>query len=131
MVIDTSAILAILLDEQKAPSLARAVVEDKNRLIGVFNVLEAETIIDAKKGAAGRKLLESLLRRIHAQILPLNHSQRNLAREAMRLYGNKQTGPGLDIGQCCAYALSKFTDEPLLFTSDAFLRTDVRAALPE
>ncbi len=78
MVLDTSAILSILLDEQKAPSLARAVVEDKNRLICVFNVLEAETIIDAKKGPDGRKLLESLLRRIHAQILPLNHSQRNL-----------------------------------------------------
>ncbi len=129
MVLDTSAIIAILLGEPSLRDFAKAIVEDQKRLVSVFSVLEADIIMDAKKGDPGRRELDLLLRRIQARIMPLNNEQLALAREAMRIYGKGAHRASLTIGNCCAYALSKFTGEHLLFTGENFSRTDIRAVI--
>ena len=129
MVIDTSALLAILLQEQDARSFAEAIERDPVRLISAGTILEASIVLLARHGEAGVRDLDLLLHRIDARIEPATAEQMEFGREAFARYGKGRHPAGLNYGDCFSYALSAATGEPLLFKGDDFGRTDLRAAL--
>lgn len=126
MVVDTSAVIAILLGEPETESFVRALANDPKKMISAFNALESAIVIEAKKGAAGGRELDLLFHRARIEIIPLNNDQVELALSAWRKYGKGNHPAGLNIGDCCAYALAKYSGEPLLFKGNDFNKTDVR-----
>jgi len=131
MVIDTSALIAILLGEPEAGTLASAISKDARRLISAFTALETGIVIEAKKGEAGGRELDLLLHRARIEIVAMNSEQFEIARLAWRTYGKGRHPAGLNIGDCCSYALAKYSGEPLLFKGDDFLKTDLQSVLLE
>jgi len=129
MVIDTSALIAILLNEAEAEAFAKAIASDPKRLISAFNLLETAIVIEAKKGEAGGIELDLLLHRARIETVAISAEQVELARTAWRLYGKGNHSAGLNIGDCCAYALAKYSGEPLLFKGGDFALTDIPSAL--
>jgi ribonuclease VapC len=125
MVIDSSALVAFLLREADAERFARAIAADSRRLISVFNWLETAIVIEAKKGEAGARELDLLLHRAQIEIVAMNPDQSEIARTAWRVYGKGNHPAGLNIGDCCAYALAKYSGEPLLFKGEDFSQTDI------
>ena len=130
MVIDTSALIAILLNETETEAFAKAIAADPKRLISAINLLEAAIVIETKKGEAGGIELDLLLHRARMEIVAISAEQVELARTAWRLYGKGNHPAGLNIGDCCAYALAKYSGEPLLFKGGDFALTDIPSALP-
>ena len=128
MVLDTSALMAILLGEPGAKALSEAIARDPKRLVSAFSTLETAIVIEAKRGEAGSRELDLLIHKAKIEIVPLNAEQSELARKAWRLYGKGHHPAGLNIGDCCSYALSKYSGEALLFKGDDFTRTDVTPA---
>ncbi len=125
MVIDTSALIAILLGEPDAEAFAVAIANDSKRLISAFSAVEVSIVIEAKKGDAGGRELDLLLHRSQIEIVAMDSEQAELARIAWRNFGKGRHPAGLNIGDCCSYALSKFSGEPLLFKGDDFSKTDL------
>jgi ribonuclease VapC len=128
MVIDTSALVSILLGEPDAERFALAIAGDPKRLVSAFTALEAGIVIEAKKGESGGRELDLLLHRAGIEIVPVTAEQFEIARSAWRNYGKGRHPAGLNIGDCCSYALAKCAGEPLLFKGDDFSRTDIRIA---
>ena len=126
MVIDTSALVAILLGEPEAEAFATAIARDPKRLVSAFSVLEISIVIEAKKGDAGGRELDMLLHRSRIESIAMDAEQAELARIAWRTYGKGRHPAGLNIGDCCSYALSKLSGEPLLFKGDDFSTTDLK-----
>jgi ribonuclease VapC len=129
MVIDTSALIAILFGEPEALSFCRAIADDSRKLISAFNALETGIVVEARKGEAGGRELDLLLHRAQIELVTMNADQAELARTAWRKFGNGNRPAGLNIGDCCAYALAKYSGEPLLFKGNDFAQTDIRAAI--
>jgi len=127
VVIDSSALIAILLGEPEAEALARAIARDPVRLISTFSALETGIVIEVRKGEAGGREFDLLLHRARIEIVPMNVEQYEIAREAWRIYGKGRHPAGLNIGDCCSYALAKYSGEPLLFKGEDFSKTDVLA----
>jgi ribonuclease VapC len=128
MVIDTSALLAILLGEADADQMVDAIERDQRRLLSAVQLLEAAVVIEAKKGAAGGRELDLLLHRAQVQIVNFTAELAERAREAWRRWGKGRHPAGLNFCDCCAYALAQQIGEPLLFKGKDFRRTDVRIA---
>ncbi|MFP4268520.1 MAG: type II toxin-antitoxin system VapC family toxin [Spirochaetaceae bacterium] len=126
MVIDTSALLAVLFQEGEADAIARLLASDERKIMTPFNALEADIVVEARKGPAGQRELELLLHASGIEILPFTGDMRILAAEAWRCYGKGRHAAGLNIGDCCAYAVSSFFSEPLLFKGEDFSKTDVK-----
>jgi ribonuclease VapC len=129
MIIDTSALIAILLNEAEAEPFAKAMAADPKRLVSSFSLLEAAIVIEAKKGEAGGVELDLLVHRARIEIVAMSTEQVELARAAWRRYGKGNHPAGLNIGDCCAYALAKYSGEPLLFKGRDFELTDITSAL--
>lgn len=127
MVIDTSALIAILLGESHTEALARAIADDPRRLVSTVSGLEAYIVITAKKGEAGSRELDLLLHRAQMELVALNAAQLELARKGWLAYGKGRHPAGLNIGDCCSYALARQAAEPLLFVGDDLAQTDVQA----
>lgn len=127
MVIDSSAVLAILLQEPEAESFARAISADPVRLISAISFLEAAIVIEARKGPAGGRELDLLLHRGKIEIVSFTPEHAEIARAAWLSFGKGRHAAGLNMGDCCSYALSRISGEPLLFKGADFLRTDVQA----
>jgi ribonuclease VapC len=129
MVIDTSALIAILLNEAETEAFAKALAVDPKRLISAFNLLEAAIVIEAQKGEAGGIELDLLLHRARIETVAMNVEQVEMARAAWRAYGKGNHPAGLNIGDCCAHALAKYSGEPLLFKGAYLALTDIPSAL--
>lgn len=129
MVIDTSALIAILFGESEARIFIRAIADDTRKLISAFNALETGIVVEARKGEAGGREFDLLLHRAQIEIVAMNADQAEFARTAWRKYGKGNHQAGLNIGDCCAYALSKFSGEPLLFKGNDFSQTDISPAI--
>ncbi len=125
MTIDSSAIIALLLAEEGAEHIAQAIAHDPRRLICSFSLLEMAIVIEAKKGEGGGRELDLLIHQIQADVIPLDGSQVESARDAWRKYGKGRQTAGLNIGDCCSYALAKVSGEPLLFVGKDFSDTDI------
>jgi ribonuclease VapC len=128
MVIDTSALLAILFEEPESDAIARAITSDPHRLASAFTVVETGIVVEARKGEAGGRELDLLLHRIGLEPVPFTSSRGEVAREALRRFGSGKHPVNLNIGDCCAYALSRVSGEPLLYKGDDFTKTDVSRA---
>lgn len=129
MVIDTSALIAILFGEPEAEIFARVIADDPKKIISAFNALETGIVVEARKGEAGGREFDLLMHRAHIEIVAMNADQVELARTAWRVYGKGNHPASLNIGDCCAYALSKYSGEPLLFKGDDFSKTDVKTII--
>jgi ribonuclease VapC len=128
MVIDTSAILAIALDEPEAPEFERRIVEASTRLISAATLVETAIVIEARLGEAGGSELDLWLHKIGVEIVAVEAEHADQARRAWRRYGKGRHAAGLNFGDCFSYALAVMTQEPLLYKGDDFSKTDVRAA---
>ncbi|MFW5685413.1 MAG: type II toxin-antitoxin system VapC family toxin [Spirochaetota bacterium] len=125
MVVDTSALIAVLLGEPEAAAIARSIVRAPRKIMSAFSAIEASIVIEARKGPAGSHELRLLLVEGSIEIVSLSASQVDLATEAWRRYGKGRHVAGLNIGDCCSYALAIATGEPLLFKGSDFAQTDV------
>ena len=128
MVIDTSALVAILLDEPERRAFNEKIEADPRRLVSAVTFVEAALVIEARVGEAGGRELDLFLHRANVETVPVDADQAEIARRAFRRYGRGRHPAGLNFGDCFAYALVKTTGEPLLFKGDDFGRTDIVAA---
>jgi ribonuclease VapC len=126
MVIDTSALIAILGYEAEAPQFAEAIQSDPVRLISAASLLECAIVIEARYGQAGGDKLDQLLHVAQIQVEPVTAEQVATARLAFRTYGKGHHPAALNFGDCFAYALAKISKEPLLFKGDDFSQTDIQ-----
>jgi ribonuclease VapC len=125
MVLDTSALLAILLNEPEAAAFARAIEADPVRLLSAANLVETGIVIEARVGEAGGRELDLLLHKAAIEVVAVDAAHAELGRHAYREFGKGRHAAGLNYGDCFAYALAQFTGEPLLFKGDDFSKTDV------
>ena len=125
MVIDTSALVAVLFDEPERARLVQLITADPRRLISAGTLLESSIVIEARRGEAAGRELDLLLHRLGATVVPFDEAQSTLARAAWRRYGKGHHAAGLNLGDCFAYALSRLSGEPLLFKGTDFGLTDV------
>jgi len=126
MIIDTSAIVAILRAEPEAREFAEAIERGRNRRVSAVNFVEAAAVIDGSRDPIASRRLDELLREAHINIEPVTETQARLAREAYRDFGKGSGHPAsLNLGDCFAYALAKELGEPILFKGNDFTRTDV------
>lgn len=132
MIVDTSAIVAILRDEADAPWCMRVLANETGARLSAASYLEAATVVDGTRIPELSRKLDALLEEAELTIEPVTESQARIARMAYREFGR---GSGhsarLNFGDCFAYALAKDTGEPLLFVGNDFTRTDVQAARQE
>jgi ribonuclease VapC len=125
VVIDTSAVVAILRMEREAARLAEAIEADANRLMSAATLVETGLVIESRYGAAGGRELDVLIAKAGLSIEPVTAEQSDVAREAWRRYGKGRHSAALNFGDCFSYALARTTGEPLLFKGDDFTQTDV------
>lgn len=128
MIVDTSALIAILLNEPDAEMLSAAIASANPRIISAVSVFEASIVIESKKGETGLALLDELLSLAQFEIVAFDDTQQRIARVAYRRYGKGRHPAGLNFGDCCAYALAKARNETLLFKGNDFNQTDITPA---
>jgi ribonuclease VapC len=129
MVFDTSALLALLLDEPEAEAFRVAVDEDETRLVSAATLLETAVVIEARKGEAGGRELDLLIHKAAISVVALDADHVAEARRAYRRFGRGRHAAGLNFGDLFAYALARSSGEPLLFKGDDFAKTDVRRVM--
>jgi ribonuclease VapC len=126
VVIDTSAIVAILLDEPEREDFIDKIELAATRLISAPTVLESEIVIQTRKGPLGRAELELFIYEAELTLIPFDKAQVQFAIFAWEKYGKGRHPAALNFGDCFAYALAKATDEPLLFKGLDFAQTDIK-----
>ena len=130
MILDTSAVVAILRAEQDAAMFARAIAEAGKRRLSAVNFVEAAAVIDGSRDPIASRRFDEFMREASIAIETVTETQARLAREAYRDFGKGSGHPArLNFGDCFAYALAKALREPLLYKGDDFARTDVASAL--
>jgi ribonuclease VapC len=129
MVIDTSALIAILEYEPDAAKFAISIQDNSVRLISAASLLECAIVIEARHGEAGGDKLDQLVSLAQIRIEPVTAEQVAAARLAYRSYGKGRHPAGLNFGNCFAYALAKVLGESLLFKGNDFSQTDIKPAL--
>ncbi|TAA51732.1 type II toxin-antitoxin system VapC family toxin [Shinella sp. JR1-6] len=128
MVIDTSAIVAILRNELKAETLRRAIVADTVRLVPATCVFEARMVLVSRHGEHALAEIDLWLTKIAADVIAVDADLVDVATQAWLTYGKGHHPAGLNFADCFSYALAKRSDEPLLFIGDDFSKTDIQAA---
>ncbi len=131
MILDTSAIIAILRNEREAAQFAKAIEEAGHRRISAVSYVEGAAVIDGSRDPVASRRYDDLLREARVTIEPVTEAQARIARDAYRDFGKGSGHPAkLNFGDCFAYALAKDMAERLLFKGDDFTHTDVAQALP-
>ena len=125
MVLDTSAVLAILLDEPERRAFTEAIEADGTRLMSVASFVECSIVLETRLGPEGVRDLDLLVARAEVTLVPVDVDQAYVARQAFRTYGRGRHAANLNFGDCFAYALSRASAEPLLFKGSDFAQTDV------
>ena len=130
MIIDTSALLAIVYREPEARPYARAIVRAPHPRMSVANYLEATIVVERRSGRDKGLELERLKERLDIELVPVTLNQVEVARQAWRAFGEGRGSPPavLNYGDCFAYALARVTNEPLLFKGNDFAQTDIPSA---
>jgi ribonuclease VapC len=127
MVIDTSAVLAWLKHEPERERIVAALEPHPVCRISAVSLLEAHIVLRAREHPAMVGKLHRFLEEIGAVVMPFDEQQACLADTAFRHYGKGQGHPAqLNLGDCAAYALAKFLEEPLLFVGGDFSKTDIQ-----
>lgn len=129
MILDTSALVAILAEEEDADLYITALSRAAHRRISAGNFIELALVIEGQFGGEALRQCDALFRRAAIAIEPVDVEQAQIARQAFHDFGKGRHPAGLNFGDCFAYALSKQSGEPLLFKGEDFPRTDIVAAL--
>ena len=130
MIVDSSALIAVLNEEPLAPRCLEALLASPTTLMSAANLLEAAIAMDRHPSPALGPALDDLIDRLRVAVEPVTLSQVIIARGAHRLFGRGSGHPAkLNFGDCFAYALATELDEPLLFVGQDFIHTDVRRVL--
>jgi ribonuclease VapC len=125
MVVETSAVLAILLEEPEAAEFAQLIEDDPAPVISAASVVEAGIVLISRHGPDARDDLQDFLAQGGLQVEPVTAEQAELALEAYHRYGKGRHRAGLNFGDCFAYALCQATGQPLLFKGRDFSQTDI------
>jgi ribonuclease VapC len=128
MIIDTSAIIAILFDEEDARIYAEAITRADSCRISAATFVETAIVVEAQTKNSGSRQLDAFLRRAGIAIEPVTEEQAHIARQAFIDFGKGRHPADLNYGDCFSYALSRATREPLLFKGKDFAKTDLIAA---
>jgi ribonuclease VapC len=126
VVLDTSAILAILLNEPERRHFNELIETDGMRLISAATLLEASLVIESRQGPAAGRELDLLMHRAQVSIVPVDAEQVEIARVAWRKYRKGRHTAGLNFGDCFSYALARISGEPLLAKGADFSKTDIK-----
>ena len=129
MVIDTSALIAILQDEPERRAFNEAIEAAERRAMSVASFVEASMVLEAQYGQEGVRDLDLFIAKAGIELVAVDADQAHVARTAFRLYGKRRHPAGLNFGDCFAYALARTLDEPLLFKGADFSLTDVAIAV--
>ena len=131
MIIDTSAVIAILRAEPDAADFAEAIEAATSRRMSAANFLEAAVVMDSARDPVVSRRFDELVAAAEIQVDPVTQAQARIARDAYRDFGKGSGHPAaLNFGDCFAYALARDADEPLLFKGKDFIHTDLAPALP-
>jgi ribonuclease VapC len=130
MIVDTSAVIAVLKEESDAPRFLRVLtMSAEPKRMSAANYLEAAIVVDANRNPLLSRRLDDLIVQTEIMAEPVTLEQADIARAAFRDFGRGSGHPAqLNFGDCFAYALAKSTREPLLFKGDDFSHTDVAIA---
>jgi ribonuclease VapC len=129
MILDSSAILAVLFAETDAAVFAKAISEAESCKISAATFVEVAAVVETQTKGRGNRQLDSFLRRAAVGIEPVTEEQAHIAREAYSDFGKGRHPAGLNFGDCFSYALAKVTGEKLLFKGNDFSKTDIFAAV--
>jgi len=129
MVIDTSALLAILQNEPERSAYNRAIELADTRTLSTASFVELSMVIESRYGPEGTRDLDLFLSRANIELIPVSSDQAYVARQAFRQYGKGRHPAGLNFGDCFSYALAKSLGEPLLFKGNDFSQTDLTQAV--
>jgi len=131
VIVDSSAMVAILRDEPDALMFAESIERAAIVRISAANFLETAIVIDASRSPISSRRVDDFAIESRLRIEPVTETQAHIARQAYRDFGRGSGHPaGLNFGDCFAYALAKATGEPLLYKGSDFSHTDVASALP-
>jgi ribonuclease VapC len=128
MIIDTSVLVAILLDEPDRDNFLRAIDAAAARRISAMSKLETGIVMVGRKGPAAGREVDLLIAKLAATVVPFDEHQADIARDAFARYGKGRHRAGLNFGDCASYALAIAEAEPLLFKGTDFGATDVQVA---
>jgi len=129
MIVDTSAIMAVLLREPEAKRFELALAAAPKRAMSAATFVELVNVIDRRLGANLVPVAEALMAAAKIELMPFTVEQAQWARHARLHYGIGRHRAGLNFGDCFAYALAKSTGEPLLFKGEDFIHTDIVSAV--
>lgn len=129
MIVDTSALIAVLMNEEDEDTFARAMLKAKSLKMSAATWLEAAIIVDQRPHSGAGYVFEDYIKYLNIQIAPVTSEIAYLARVAYNRFGKGQHSARLNYGDCFSYALAKHTGEPLLFKGNDFAQTDIRSAL--
>lgn len=125
MVIDSSALVAVLTEEPEHVRMKSAIAADPTRLVSAASVVESAIVLETRRGAHASRQLDLLLRGIGATVVAVDADQAAESRAAWERFGKGRHPAGLNFGDCFVYALAKTSSEPLLFKGDDFGQTDL------
>ena len=129
MIVDSSAVLAILFNERDADTYAHALAQADACRMSAANFVEVAIVVEAQTTESGSRQLDAFFRRAGIAIEAVTEEQAHVARQAYTDFGKGRHPAGLNFGDCFAYALAKVTGEPLLFKGNDFKQTDITSAL--
>ena len=125
MIVDTSALISIALEEPNATALLRALHQAPVRRMSMASAVEACLALVGRLGDGGKSDLDALLRHLHIELVPMDAQQCQVAQEAGVRFGKGRHAASLNFGDCFSYALAATTNDSLLCTGDDFARTDI------
>ena len=128
MIVDTSAVLAVLFDEPDAERFDSVIAGDSNCRMSTANFLEASIVLESRSGIPTGDELDQFIDEARVELVPVTPDQARAARRAWRRFGKGNHPAGLNFGDCFAYALAETTGEPLLFKGRDFELTDIEPA---
>jgi ribonuclease VapC len=131
MVVDTSALLAILQDEPERRAFNEAIESAESRCLSTATWVETSIVLESRYGAEGLRDLDLLISKASIDLVPVDIEQAHIARLAFSRFGKGRHPAGLNYGDCFAYALATARGEPLLYKGADFALTDVASVKPE
>ena len=128
MIVDSSALVAILLGEPEAEEFRELVARSADSRMSVMSLLETTIVLEGREGSPGASAIDDLVADLDIQLLPVSLDHIEAARQAWRRFGRGNHPAKLNFGDCVVYGLAATLDEPVLFKGDDFALTDIRSA---
>lgn len=129
MILDSSAVVSVILEEEGHGRLADAIADEGDVAIGAPTLFETCMVLVGYLGLRGRGLVSQFMERYEVVIVPFDHRHWSVAAEAFMRYGKGRHPATLNYGDCMTYATAYVTEQPLLFIGEDFAKTDLASAL--